>query len=65
VVVAFVVAVPGTTLDTDALTESLRSKLARFKIPQRWIQVPELPRTATGKVQKFVLRDQWKGGRFN
>jgi fatty-acyl-CoA synthase len=63
-VVAFVVVAPGTTLDTDALTERLRGTFARFKIPERWIEVPGLPRTATGKVQKFVLRDQWKDGRF-
>ena len=34
----------------------VRSALAHFKTPQ-WISfVDELPKTATGKVQKFVLR---------
>lgn len=58
VVVAFVVPRSGSVLNTDALTEFLRSRLARFKVPQHWFPVDALPMTATGKVQKFVLRQQ-------
>ena len=36
----------------------LRDRLAAFKVPRRWVFVDELPRTASGKVQKHVLRDQ-------
>ena len=44
----------------DALAEELlehcRSGLARYKYP-RWINfVPDLPKTATGKIQRFKLR---------
>ncbi len=64
IVAAFVVGQPDATLDTAAIAERLRAKVARFKVPQHWIEVDELPRTATGKVQKFVLRDRWKAGQY-
>jgi acyl-CoA synthetase (AMP-forming)/AMP-acid ligase II len=34
----------------------LTARLAGYKIPQRWLRVPELPRNATGKVLKRELR---------
>jgi benzoate-CoA ligase family protein len=45
---------------SEALTEELKAfakeKLPSFKVP-RWIEfIPELPKTATGKIQRFVLR---------
>jgi malonyl-CoA/methylmalonyl-CoA synthetase len=39
---------------------TLKSKLANFKIPKRCVVVPELPRNTMGKVQKNLLRDQYK-----
>jgi 4-hydroxybenzoate-CoA ligase len=39
-----------------ALEEHLRMKLPRYKVP-RWIEfVDALPKTATGKIQRFALR---------
>ncbi|MEO8878061.1 MAG: hypothetical protein ABI461_20890, partial [Polyangiaceae bacterium] len=38
------------------LRDFCRSQLAHFKTPQGWTFVSELPKTATGKIQKFVLR---------
>ena len=39
-----------------------RRRLARFKAPDAVEIVDELPKTSTGKVQKFVLRDkEWAG----
>lgn len=38
-----------------ALQEHLQQRLARFKLPRRWFFVPELPKTALGKVQRNVL----------
>jgi fatty-acyl-CoA synthase len=53
---AFVVLKPGKTAREDEIRQFAREKLAHFKAPQ-WVSfVEELPKTATGKIQKFVLR---------
>ena len=59
--VAVVEAKPGTRLEGDALIASLKSQLANFKIPKRCFVVDDLPRNTMGKVQKNLLRDQYKG----
>ncbi|MEP3278895.1 MAG: benzoate-CoA ligase family protein [Stappiaceae bacterium] len=42
----------------DTLKEFVKDKIGKWKYP-RWIEfVPELPKTATGKIQRFKLRDQ-------
>lgn len=56
--VAFVVANENTTLDMDALLKFVRSKLADYKVPRRILLAAALPRNATGKVLKTVLRQQ-------
>ncbi len=56
---AFVVLRRGASVDAPALSEYVRSRLAHFKCPTAYHFVNELPKTATCKVQKFVLR----GGR--
>jgi fatty-acyl-CoA synthase len=56
--VAFVTVHGGQAPDVDELREFLRGRLARFKVPKRIVVVEELPKTGTGKIQKFVLRDQ-------
>jgi fatty-acyl-CoA synthase len=53
---AFVVLKPDAKATPDELREFCRSQLAHFKTPQEWTFVTELPKTATGKIQKFVLR---------
>lgn len=58
-VVALVVAVPGATLDTQALALALSQKLARFKLPKAIIPLAELPRNTMGKVQKNILRERY------
>jgi fatty-acyl-CoA synthase len=53
---AFVVLRKGATATEDELKQHVRDTIAHFKTPQ-WISfVDDLPKTATGKVQKFVLR---------
>jgi fatty-acyl-CoA synthase len=53
---AFVVLRDGAKATEDELKRHVRDHLAHFKTPQ-WVSfVEELPKTATGKVQKFVLR---------
>ena len=58
---AFVVLKEGTTATAEELRTFVRSKLAHFKCPQAFHFVLELPKTATGKVQKFVLRGKKSG----
>ena len=53
---AFIVLKPGQTATEEELREFARAKLAHFKVPQWFNFVEELPKTATGKIQKFVLR---------
>ena len=59
-VVGVVVARPDRVLDEKIILENLRDKIARFKLPKRIIAVEELPRNAMGKVQKNLLRDEYK-----
>ena len=41
----------------EELKTFVKQRLAPFKYP-RWIEfLPELPKTATGKIQRFILRD--------
>lgn len=54
--VAFVVTVDGATPSADDLTEHCRSRLAGYKRPKVYRMVDELPKTATGKIQRFKLR---------
>jgi fatty-acyl-CoA synthase len=56
---AFVQLKPGTSVGEAEMIEHCRSVLARFKVPKKIVFGP-LPTTATGKIQKFVLREQAK-----
>ena len=58
--VAVVIARPGADLDGDALLATLKQQLANFKVPKRCFVVAELPRNTMGKVQKNLLREQYK-----
>jgi fatty-acyl-CoA synthase len=51
----------GATATEAELREFTRARLAHFKCPQAFHFVSELPKTATGKVQKFVLRGRRPG----
>jgi fatty-acyl-CoA synthase len=53
---AFVVLKPGATATADELRAFTRDHLAHFKCPHSFTFVTELPKTATGKIQKFILR---------
>ncbi len=55
-VTAVVVPEPGRALSEEGIIESLRARLARYKIPRRVLLAAELPRNAMGKVQKNALR---------
>jgi malonyl-CoA/methylmalonyl-CoA synthetase len=50
----------GSTLTPDTIIAALRTQLAAFKTPKRVYVLEELPRNAMSKVQKAVLREQYK-----
>jgi fatty-acyl-CoA synthase len=58
---AFVVLTPGTELSAEDVIAWAREQLSHFKCPKS-VEFGELPKTATGKIQKFKLRDkEWSG----
>jgi len=59
-VVGVIVPAPGARPDPAAILAAIGQDLARFKLPRALEVVPELPRNAMGKVQKAVLRAQFK-----
>jgi acyl-CoA synthetase (AMP-forming)/AMP-acid ligase II len=59
---AFVVCRPGADLTETDLIDHLRTQIARYKTPKAIEFLDKLPRTSTGKVQKFELRErEWDG----
>jgi fatty-acyl-CoA synthase len=56
--VAFVTAAGEQTPEEGELQAFARERLARFKVPKRIEVVDELPKTGTGKIQKFLLRER-------
>ena len=60
VVVAVVVAQSGVELDGSAIAGTLKRQIANFKVPKQVFIVAELPRNAMGKVQKNLLREQYR-----
>ena len=58
---AFVTLKPGETATEEEIIATCRGRLAGFKCPKA-IEFGELPKTSTGKIQKFVLRErEWAG----
>jgi fatty-acyl-CoA synthase len=61
-VTALVVPKEGADVDGESVQEFADERLARYKVPKRVEFVADLPETATGKVQKYQLRqDYWEG----
>jgi fatty-acyl-CoA synthase len=58
---AFVVLKPNATATEAEVIDFCKQHIAHFKAPA-YVEFGELPKTSTGKIQKFVLRDrEWKG----
>ncbi len=55
----------GNDLTENELRSYLKDKLANYKIPRQFIFVQDLPKNATGKVLKRVLRDKLNKGEFD
>ncbi|RXG88012.1 class I adenylate-forming enzyme family protein [Bradyrhizobium zhanjiangense] len=54
--VAYVIRRSGSHLEADELSRHIQAQLARFKVPRDIVFVTDLPRTALGKVQHFLLK---------
>ena len=61
--VAFVVPAPGRQLTPQGVIGWCRENMANYKVPRRVEIVDALPMTASGKVQKFALRERAAGQR--
>ena len=59
---AFVILRSGQSAEPDAIIEHVRGAIARYKAPRDVEIVDELPKTSTGKIQKFELRAKEWGG---
>jgi fatty-acyl-CoA synthase len=57
---AFIELRPGTSATAEEIAAFCRERLARYKVP-RHIVFAEVPKTSTGKIQKYVLRETAKG----
>jgi fatty-acyl-CoA synthase len=55
---AYVTLRDGESATEEDIVEHVRAHLARYKAPKRVTFPDELPKTSTGKIQKFVLRDE-------
>jgi benzoate-CoA ligase len=60
---AFVVFKPGASATEEELKTFVKDRLAPYKYPRFWAFVAELPKTATGKIQRFKLREQERAHR--
>ena len=58
---AFVVRIAGATVDEAELKAFVKQRLAPHKYPRQMVFVDDLPKTATGKIQRFKLREQEAG----
>ena len=59
-VFAVLVAKKGAALDAGAVLAAIAPQLAKFKQPKAAVVVADLPRNTMGKVQKNLLREQYK-----
>ncbi|MGH9209688.1 MAG: benzoate-CoA ligase family protein [Acidimicrobiales bacterium] len=58
ITVAFLVPRAGHSIDPVAVDAHCRDRMAAFKRPRRVVVVDELPKTPTGKIRRFALREQ-------
>ncbi len=55
---AYIVLKPGETMGNGEVFEFLKGKVAKYKIPKYAEFIEELPKTASGKIQKFILKER-------
>ena len=64
-VAAFIRPAAGAAIDQTVLFSYVREHLAPYKTPRVWVTVDAFPLTASGKIQKFVLRDRYVAGELS
>jgi fatty-acyl-CoA synthase len=64
-VAAFVRLAEGVSATPEELSAHVRDRLAAYKAPRSWVFVDAFPLTGSGKIQKFVLREQYVKGELN
>ncbi len=57
-VCAFVIAKPGAALDEEGVKDFVRARMSRHKVPSYVLFTDSFPMTASGKIQKYKLRDE-------
>jgi len=62
IVGAFLRPAPGCEISREELFAYMREHLAPHKTPRHWFAVDAFPQTASGKIQKYKLREQWVNG---
>jgi fatty-acyl-CoA synthase len=62
---AYIVLRPGKSATPEDLMTHVRAKIAGFKVPRDIDIAAELPKTSTGKIQKYVLREREWAGRIH
>ena len=60
-VVAILVGDDNAEIDLEIIERNLAKAIAKFKRPKKFIIIDSLPRNAMGKVQKNMLRENYKG----
>ena len=58
---AFIALKPGSAITAEEIIVWCRGQIAGYKVPRRVVFGP-LPKTSTGKIQKFVLRERARSG---
>ncbi len=59
--IAYIECKPGRSVDAEELARHCNERLARFKVPKDFL-FEEIPKTSTGKIQKYRLRDRIRKG---
>ncbi|MCK5575727.1 MAG: AMP-binding protein, partial [Sphingomonadales bacterium] len=54
----------GATIDKDSINAHLVTQVAKWWLPDDIVTVEDIPHTATGKIQKLTLREQFKDYKF-
>lgn len=58
---AVLVAEDGIEIDIEAVRRHCVERLAKYKVPRHYVVVSQIPRTPSGKIKKYLLREEYSG----